>query len=127
MVPDLSSIRRLTLSDLTPEQLRELIDHGEDLLVERKRTIPDAPKLGAAAASFANTLGGWLLIGVADDGVVHAWEKPERTDLQSHLGSLLRAQVDPLPPFVADMREHDGKPIGVVRIFPALHAPPTGR
>jgi hypothetical protein len=31
--------------------------------------------------------------------------------------------VDPLPPFVADMRELDGKPIGVMRIFESADAP----
>lgn len=36
---------------------------------------------------------------------------------------MLRAQVDPLPPFVADMREVDGKPIAVVRAFPSADSP----
>src|SRR5947208_507639 len=102
-VPDLSSIRRLSLADLDQHTLEELVRHGEDLLVERKRDIPSPPKFGAAAGSFANTLGGWILLGVDDDGTVHGWEKDEQLDLQSHLGNLLRSEVDPLPPFVCDM------------------------
>lgn len=123
-VPDLSSIRRLTLADLKQPQLEDLVAHGEDLLVERKRDLPKPPRFGAAAASFANTLGGWILLGVDDTaGEVHGWEKPERLDLQSHLGSVLRAEVDPLPPFVCAMRKVDDKPIGVIRVFPSVDSP----
>jgi hypothetical protein len=122
-MPDLAGIRRLSLADLDQPTLEDLVRHGEDLLVERKRAVPDAPKFGAAAGSFANTLGGWILLGVDDDGTVHGWEKPERLDLQSHLGELLRKEVDPLPPFVCDMREVDDKPIAVMRVFPSVDSP----
>ncbi len=122
-MPTLPSIQRLSLAALDPTGLQELVRHGEDLLVERKRQPPDPPKFGAAVASLANTLGGWVLLGVDDDGTVHGWQKPERLDLQSHLGAVLAAQVDPLPPFVSDMREVDGKPIGVIRVFPSADVP----
>jgi Putative DNA-binding domain len=123
-VPDLAGIRRLSLADLDQPTLEDLVRHGEDLLVERKRDLPKPPGFGAAAASFANTLGGWILLGIDDKtGAVHGWEKPERLDLQSHLGSVLRAQVDPLPPFVCDMREVDGEPIAVIRVFPSVDSP----
>jgi predicted HTH transcriptional regulator len=122
-MPSLSDIRRLSLADLDQASLDGLVRHGEDLLVERKQAIPKPPALGAAVASFANTLGGWVLLGVRGDGTVHGWEQPDRLDLQSHLGGLLRAEVDPLPPFVADTREVDGKPIAVVRVFPSVDSP----
>jgi hypothetical protein len=72
---------------------------------------------------LANTLGGWILLGVADNGSVRGWVKPDRLDLQSHLGSVIGAQVDPLPPFVADMRQVDGKPIAVIRVFASADVP----
>lgn len=126
-MPDLGGIRRLSLADLDQEALEGLARHGEDLLVERKQDLPRPPGFGAAAGSFANTLGGWILLGIADDGTVVGWEKPERLDLQSHLGNVLRAQVDPLPPFVAAMREVDGKPVAVVRVFPSADLPHIAR
>jgi hypothetical protein len=49
---------------------------------------------------------------------VYGWEPPKDADLQSYLGMLLRTQVDPLPPFVSQMWQVDGKPIAVIRIFP---------
>lgn len=122
-VPAPPSIRRLSLAALDQSALDELVRHGEDLLVERKQDLPKPPRFGAAAGSFANTLGGWILLGVADDGEVHGWIKPERLDLQSYLGSVLASQVDPLPPFVADMRTVDGKPIGVIRVFASADVP----
>ncbi len=119
----LPSIRRLALADLDADRLRELVEHGEDLLVERKRQLPDPPKFGAAIASFANTLGGWVLLGVADDGTIHGYEKPHDLDLQSHLAAVLRQECDPLPPFVAGMFELDDKTIAVVRVFESTDAP----
>jgi hypothetical protein len=123
MPPD--SLRARALSDLTDADLEELRAHGEDSLVERKRKPPQAPKFGAAVASFANTPGGgWVLIGVDDDGSVHGYtDVSERTDLQSHLGALLRAQVDPLPPYLAAWREIDGKRIGVMKVYESADAP----
>ena len=122
-VPAPPSIRRLSLAALDQPALEELVRHGEDLLVERKQDLPKAPRFGAAAGSLANTLGGWILLGVADDGTVQGWAKPERLDLQSHLGSVIGAQIDPLPPFVAEMREVDGKAIAVIRVFASADVP----
>lgn len=118
-----ASIRRLSLADLDAGSLEHLVQHGEDLLVERKRQLPKPPGFGALAASFANTLGGWILLGVADDTSITGWSTPKRVDLQSHLGNLLRAEVDPLPPFVADLRDIDGKSVAVVRVFPSSDSP----
>ena len=42
------------------------VRYGEDLLVERTREPPAAPKFGAAVGSLAITLGGWVLLGVTD-------------------------------------------------------------
>ena len=120
---DLPSIRRLAVRDITPNVLQALIDHGEDLVVERKRQPPSPPSFGAVAASFANTIGGLILLGVNDDKTIHGWDVPPRTDLQSHLGQLLRAQTDPLPPFVAEPVELDGKTVVVMRVFESADAP----
>jgi predicted HTH transcriptional regulator len=68
-------------------------------------------------------LGGWILLGVDDDKTLHGYEIPERTDLQSHLGALLREQCDPLPPFVAERCEIDNKKLVVVRVFESTDAP----
>src|SRR5260221_8264615 len=103
----LPSLRRLALSELDESALRRLIEYGEDIFVERKREPPPAPGLGAEVASFANTLGGWLLLGIQDDGKIVGWTPPPKSDLQSHVGNLLRNQLDPVPPYLADTQEID--------------------
>jgi Schlafen, AlbA_2 len=118
-----TSIRRLSLAGLDEGELRRLIDHGEDLFVERKVQPPEGDGLGAAVASLANTLGGWLLLGVGDDRSVQGYEPGERIDPQSHFGQVLSNQVDPLPPFVADVRRLDEKPITVIRVFESMDTP----
>lgn len=120
---DFPSIRRLALADIDEGTLRQLTEHGESLYVERKVQPPESPRFGAAAASFANMLGGFILLGVRDDGEVAGWEPPGRSDPQSHIGELLRQEVDPLPTYVAGRRELDGKPIVVVRVFESADQP----
>lgn len=62
-----SSLRRMTI----PELVQRLINEGETLFVERKERDPK-DGLGATVASFANILGGWLLIGVSNVGTIVA-------------------------------------------------------
>jgi predicted HTH transcriptional regulator len=76
-MPDPSSARCLTLADLDDAALERLVRHGEDLPVEPKQTLPAPPQFGAAIASFANTLNGWLLIGARDDRTVVGRGKPD--------------------------------------------------
>jgi predicted HTH transcriptional regulator len=104
------SLRRLALADATEETIRQLINHGEDLLVERKRELPDAAKFGATVASFANTIGGWILLGVEDGGTIVGHPTEPTLDMQSHLGHLLRNEVEPVPPFAAAVRQIDDTP-----------------
>ncbi len=48
--------------------LTELIAQGEGLRLEFKSKLPAAPKIARTLAAFANTSGGTLLVGVADNG-----------------------------------------------------------
>lgn len=118
------SISRLTIADLRadPSLLRRLVDEGETLYVERKERDPK-DGLGATVASFANTLGGWLLLGVTNDHRVVGYTPKGRTDLQDYIRDLLRSQVDPMPPFVADVVPHPDGDVGVVRVFESSDQP----
>ena len=115
-----TSFRRLAMADLDEVALRRLIDEGETLFVERKQATP-REGLGPTVASFANTLGGWLLLGIADDKTIHGYMA--RGDFVDHLRQTLRAELDPLPPFAAERVEIDGKEIGVVRVFESADTP----
>ncbi len=49
-------------------ELDALIEQGEGVRLEFKRTLSSAYRIARTLAAFANTSGGTLLIGVADDG-----------------------------------------------------------
>ena len=51
-------------------QLDELIAQGEHIRLEFKRQLSSAYRIARTLAAFANTSGGTLLIGVADDGTI---------------------------------------------------------
>lgn len=118
----LDGIRRLALADLDEHALEQLAAHGEDLFVERKQAIP-RDGIGRTVAAFANSLGGWLLLGVADDGTPVGFSPPGRADPQAYIGQLLAAEVDPLPPYLAAVRQIKGTAILVIRVFESADTP----
>lgn len=115
------SIRRLSIPDLDEAGLRRLIAHGETLFVERKESEPKKG-IGTPLASFANTLGGWLLLGVADEGELIGFD-PGSGDFTDKIRHKLRSEVDPLPPFAATVFPLEGKEIGVIRVFESVDTP----
>lgn len=67
------SLRTPRMAELDdPATPRELVLASEGDIVERKRTA-DADALANAIFEFANTRGGWLLLGVDDDGALAGW------------------------------------------------------
>ncbi len=116
-----ANFRRLSMADLDEIILRRLVGEGEALFVERKREQPKNG-IGPAVASFANTLGGWLLLGVADKGGLVDFD-PGRGDFTDKVRHLLSQQVDPIPPFAAAVSELDGNRVGVIRVFESADTP----
>jgi predicted HTH transcriptional regulator len=95
------SLRSLALADLTPDDVRWMVREGETL-VELKAQIP-REGIGPTIASFANTLGGWVILGVDDETrQVVGWKSKGRTDDVDYLHELLRREVDPMPPFARE-------------------------
>jgi hypothetical protein len=104
------------LSDLEdPKVLQALLASPESDFVERKRTA-DNSTLGKVVSAFANTNGGWLLLGVNDDGSLAGWRPQGRAHMRDWLRDVLDNVLDPLPYFEADVFEPHGAWIGVVRV-----------
>jgi len=53
---------------MTARKLRGIIEHGESDTVEFKRKFSGYDKIAKEMIALANTRGGWLLIGIDDDG-----------------------------------------------------------
>lgn len=115
------SITRGSIGDVDEAGFRWLVREREHLFVERKQDRPGAG-FGPTVASFANMLGGWLLIGVLDrpaagQDPICGWS-PKRGEPQQLLTQELREQVDPLPLFAVVELTIDGKIVWAVRVFP---------
>ncbi len=57
----------IIISQMSPYDLRNLIQTGEGTFLEFKRTVPAPEKMAREIAAFANTKGGTILIGVDDN------------------------------------------------------------
>jgi predicted HTH transcriptional regulator len=94
---------------------------NETLFVEFKSSLDgEGHKVAEAVASFANTLGGWVLIGLHDDGTPSNWTPPIVTD---RVRQILDLWLDPLPAFAATLLEHEGVPIGLIRVYESTDTP----
>ena len=78
---------------MTQKTLRQLIALGEGQNLEFKQSLPD--DLGREMCAFANSAGGKILIGVADDGSINAQQEINR--LVSRVQDHARKCEPPVP------------------------------
>lgn len=79
--------------DRTPADVARALQAGEGAAVEYKRVLPSDARIARTLCAFANTRGGLLLVGVADDGRPLGLEHPE--DVARHLVQLARTRLEP--------------------------------
>ena len=121
------SLRNLALGELSanPETLTVLLAEGETLFVEHKSGIErgDGFQIAKAAASFANTLGGWILVGVDPDGdPIPGWSPPTGGFVDT-VRQRLEGQLDPIPSFAAAVLNQGEHSIGVIRVYESADTP----
>jgi Predicted transcriptional regulator containing an HTH domain and an uncharacterized domain shared with the mammalian protein Schlafen len=102
---------------MTRQQVQELIATGESQTIEFKRRFSSPEKIARELCAFANTDGGYLLIGVDDDGKVIgvASEKQEIELIELACSLYIR------PPLNAEVWvvSLNGKDVVVVSITPS--------
>ncbi len=105
----------MTEKIMSKDDLQALIAVGEGQMLEFKRS--GSTHLGREICAFANSLGGRILIGVDDSGMLHPLNKPNT--LRSQVQSIAR-NLD--PPIMVDCMEVEG--ILVVTVPESRHKPP---
>ena len=87
------------LADVTYADLSQLADLEEGYVLEFKRTWNDhvRKKIPKIIASFANSRGGWLVIGIADDDKSLCPIPRISADFSQIFGELCRHHVSPTP------------------------------
>jgi len=88
----------------------EIIRRGENLTTEFKTELTN--EFLETVVAFANTSGGYVLLGVADDGRIRGFSAKSNDQIENLIGN-----IDPTPKFNIMERELDGKPITIIEIF----------
>ena len=89
------------LAEVTWDDLSQLAELDEGFVLEFKRdwTPSVQRKVPKIIASFANSRGGWLVVGISDDDhAVFPVPRPS-ADFSQIIGELCRRHVSPAPPF----------------------------
>lgn len=96
-----------TIAEVTWDDLAQLKDMDEGFVLEFKcaNTASVRRKIPKIVASFANSRGGWLVIGIADDTKEVTPIPRPQADFSQTVGELCRRHVSPAPPFEARFLE----------------------
>jgi hypothetical protein len=71
---------QVQMPELNLTKLKQLVQAGEGLQLEFKRKAKYPEKIVKELVAFANTQGGWLLIGVDDDGSIVGCPSPDEEE-----------------------------------------------
>ncbi len=102
-----------------PDRLKELILEGESSTIEFKRKFTTPEKIAKEISAFANTIGGYIIFGIDDDGSVVGVES-EKGEIDFIETACNIYIVPPIEPDI-DIIELEGKDVVVVYI----HESPT--
>ncbi|MDP8908130.1 MAG: ATP-binding protein [Chloroflexota bacterium] len=116
---------------MSENDLAAMLSENETLFVEHKTGLGgQGYQVAKAVCSFANTLGGWVLIGVTDskpnEGTEDGWEPVAANKLTDRVREALKDnRVDPIPPFAATVKAYGAAQarIGIVRVYESSDAP----
>ncbi len=113
-------------------EVRSIVAQGETSTVEFKSRLPSGSDrkyrdgIAGTVAAFANERGGWLLLGVANNGVIEGLHHTGTQDeAEVMVANLIRDRVTPLPNFDLESHQIDDDWVIVVTVDEGP-APPYG-
>lgn len=111
--------------DITLDDLREIIQQGENETVEFKLQAkgrdPSGGEFLETVVAFANSQGGIILVGVDDNRNVAGVSNASNT--KKAVEGLIRHRCDPVPQYELGIRKIDEKSVVLVSIFEGKHKP----
>ena len=108
---------------MNEEKLQAILARGEDSRHQFKTDLNNADAMAAELIAFANTAGGQLYIGVADDGQVHGLATADVARLNQLLSNAASQNVrPPLNPVSANIQTRHGL-VMVVDVAEGLNKP----
>lgn len=99
---------------LRTKEFLKLIEMGESTTIEFKRKIPSAEKIAKEITAIANTLGGFLFVGIDDDGSIIG-VKSEKSEI-TMIEFANETYISPIVDIEIDVIDYKGKDIVVVKI-----------
>jgi hypothetical protein len=119
---------RRTLETIEFDDLEKLKDIEEGYAVEYKRDFEKEvrKKMPKEIASFANAAGGWIFVGIDDDGN-YVGIKEGRADFDQILAQLVHRHIMPFPRFearfICDPEGSDDKGVLVIEVQEGIEPP----
>ena len=105
-------------------KLSYIIQNGESRTVEFKREIPRAGTLAKTILSFTNGAGGYLFIGVEDNGKIIGINEDDIFELKDTISNIIHDLCYPtIIPDIFLEKSEDDKQVLVVHIFPGSLKP----
>lgn len=119
---------RRTLDTIEFGDFRQLEEIEEGYTVEYKCNFDKdvRKKMPKEMASFANASGGWIFVGVDDDGKYVGIQR-ERADFDQILAQIIHRNIEPFPRFetrfVSDPKDSSGKGVLVIEVQEGYNPP----
>lgn len=99
---------------MTPQEIKFKILQGENLLVEFKEKFSNLDSLAAEICALANTEGGTIFFGVADDKEIKGLKDYQK--IEEQIMNLLRHNLEPSFSAKFILTEIDNKVIGILKV-----------
>ena len=99
---------------MTPQELKDILNQGENSSVEFKESVVRPEAMAREMVAFANSKGGVIVIGVADDGTVKGIG--ERTNLEEWAMNIARTSVSPALNISSEFISIDGLLVNVISV-----------
>jgi len=98
---------------MTRHELREIIKGGESSTVEFKRKFTSPEKFAKELIAFANTVGGYLIIGIDDDGSIVGVDSEKE---QVELVRVAQTSIEPELSLEMEIVDIEGRDVIVVHV-----------